>query len=122
MGQSIEFEGYILKDRWFFFDDRIVVLKPRETDLMAYFLQHPNEMLLPSKIEKAIWGLTTTCNTKVWLGQLRRRIEDNPSDPRLLRTIGRGRETAYIFVTDPRKAAALDAVYDGLGRLRRNED
>jgi DNA-binding response OmpR family regulator len=72
-------------------------LRPKESALLALFMRNPGRVLPRKEIMKAVWdtdyvGDTRTLNVHVrWL---RLKIEDDPSEPRLLRTV---RGVGYRF-------------------------
>lgn len=77
-------------------------LRPTEAELLALFLRNPGKTLSRREIMRHVWNTdyvedTRTLNVHVcWL---RRKIEDNPSHPRLLRTV---RGVGYCFVGSSR--------------------
>jgi two-component system KDP operon response regulator KdpE len=70
-------------------DGREVKLTPKEFDLMLYFASHPHRVIPHRTILASVWGSTNTEQPeylRVFLGQLRRKIEPNPAVPRYLLT------------------------------------
>jgi len=68
---------------------RITRLSPKETDLLHYFVTHPNEALAHERILQAVWGPDYGSEVeylRVFVNQLRKKIEPEPSVPRLLLT------------------------------------
>jgi two-component system, OmpR family, KDP operon response regulator KdpE len=66
-----------------------VHLTPKEFELLTYFARHPGRVLTHRAVLGAVWGAEHTEQTeylRVFVGQLRKKIESNPSDPRYLRT------------------------------------
>jgi DNA-binding response OmpR family regulator len=75
-----------------------VFLTPREFGLLRFFICHEGEVLSRDKLLDAVWGyaaspLTRTVDTHI--AKLRKKIEDNPNDPRHILTIHR---VGYKFV------------------------
>lgn len=70
-------------------------VKDRETDLLIYLAQNRGRTVSPSELYEKVWGemsLPSSNNTiTVHILNLRRKLEDDPSDPKLIRTVwGRG--------------------------------
>jgi two-component system KDP operon response regulator KdpE len=66
-----------------------VHLTPKEFELLLYLLQHPGTVLTHRKLLGAIWGGDYTEQTeylRVFIGQLRKKIEADPTDPRYILT------------------------------------
>lgn len=66
-----------------------VHLTPKEYDLMVYLLSHPGKVLTHSTLLTAIWGGESVEQTeylRVFIGQLRKKIETEPSTPRHILT------------------------------------
>jgi two-component system KDP operon response regulator KdpE len=66
-----------------------VRLTPKEYDLMVYFLRHPGKVLTHHSLLGAVWGGNYTEQTeylRVFISQLRRKIEADPADPRHILT------------------------------------
>ncbi len=73
-------------------------LTPREFALLRFFICHEGEVVSRDKLLDAVWGyqgnpLTRTVDTHI--AKLRKKIEDNPADPRHLLTVHR---VGYKFV------------------------
>jgi DNA-binding response OmpR family regulator len=80
-------------------DGQTVDLTPREFGLMRFFICHEGEVLSRDKLLDAVWGyqgspLTRTVDTHI--AKLRKKIEDNPNDPRHIVTVHR---VGYKFVS-----------------------
>jgi two-component system KDP operon response regulator KdpE len=61
-----------------------ILLTPKEYDLLRYFLIHRGKMLTHKQILKEVWGNAHIENMqylRVYVSQLRDKIEPNPSDP-----------------------------------------
>ena len=66
-----------------------VKLTPKEFDLLSYLAEHPNRVITHRTILAAIWGEMSTEQPeylRVFVGQLRKKIERNPADPKYLLT------------------------------------
>jgi two-component system KDP operon response regulator KdpE len=77
------------RDRQVTVDGRVSRLSPKETDLLHFFVTHPNEALPHEKILQAVWGPDYGSEVeylRVFVNQLRKKIEPDPSTPRFLLT------------------------------------
>lgn len=64
---------------------REVKLTPTEYELIKTLAQHRGRVLTHKQLLKAVWGTAFNEDThyiRVYIGQLRRKIEDNPTQPR----------------------------------------
>jgi two-component system KDP operon response regulator KdpE len=64
-------------------------LTPKEFDLLLYLAQHPHRVIPHRSLLAAIWGGNSTEQPeylRVFVGQLRKKIEANPAEPRYLLT------------------------------------
>ncbi len=64
-------------------------LTPKEFDLLVYLSQHPNRVIPHRTLLAAIWGANSTEQPeylRVFIGQLRKKVEADPSEPRYLLT------------------------------------
>jgi two-component system KDP operon response regulator KdpE len=78
------------------FDTRRVIargktfrLTPKEFDLLRYLVAHPNKVLSHRELLQAVWGPDYGDQVdylRVFMNQLRKKIEPNPSDPVFLLT------------------------------------
>lgn len=77
--------------------DRLVVsragaeihLSRKEWDLLAFFARHPDHVLTHRHILREVWGpahLDDTAYLRVYVNQLRQKLEDDPTRPRLIVT------------------------------------
>jgi two-component system KDP operon response regulator KdpE len=69
--------------------DDIVKLTATEYSLLALFVKNAGRVLTHRFVLEQVWGPThaeETQYTRVYVGQLRKKIEDDPSDPKLLLT------------------------------------
>ena len=73
-------------------------LTPKEFGILKFLVSHPNEICSPEDIYRNVWNevpFATEGLIAVHLRHLREKIEEDPSDPRILRSYwGRG----YSFV------------------------
>lgn len=68
---------------------REIRLTPKEFELLLYFVQHPGTVLTHHKLLGAIWGGEYTEQTeylRVFIGQLRKKIEVDPANPKYILT------------------------------------
>lgn len=68
---------------------REVHLTPKEYDLMAYLLRHSGKVLTHRVLLGAVWGGDYTEQTeylRVFIGQLRKKIESDPAKPKYILT------------------------------------
>jgi two-component system KDP operon response regulator KdpE len=66
-----------------------VHLTPKEYDLMVYLMRHPGRVLTHHALLGAVWGGDYTQQTeylRVFIGQLRKKIEADPANPRYILT------------------------------------
>ncbi|PVE24113.1 DNA-binding response regulator [Microvirga sp. KLBC 81] len=66
-----------------------VNLSPKEFDLLAFLARHVGKVVTHRQILTAVWGPAHEHDTqylRVYIGQLRQKIEPNPSDPRFILT------------------------------------
>jgi two-component system KDP operon response regulator KdpE len=64
-------------------------LTPKEFDLLAYMARHPNRVLTHHTLLGAVWGgdyVEQVEYLRVFVGQLRKKIEANPAKPRFILT------------------------------------
>src|SRR5215470_3083918 len=69
--------------------DREARLTPKEFDLLQYMVAHPNVPIPHTKLLQSIWGPDYGDEVeylRVFVNQLRKKIEKNPSTPRYLLT------------------------------------
>jgi DNA-binding response OmpR family regulator len=70
-----------------------VELSPREFDLLAYFLRHPNQVLSREQLLSGVWGYDFDPGTnvvEVYVGYLRRKLAaaDGPAPIQTVRSVG----------------------------------
>ena len=73
----------------------VIDLRGRESDMFFYLLEHRGEIVDTGTLYEAVWGEPTLSsgenNVMVNMLSLRKKLEDDPSSPRLLKTVwGRG--------------------------------
>lgn len=70
-------------------DEKTIHLTPKEYDLLVYFVSHPGKVLTQRTLLGAVWGGNFTGQSeylRVFVGQLRKKIEKDPSEPRYIVT------------------------------------
>ncbi|MFZ0707242.1 MAG: response regulator transcription factor [Candidatus Korobacteraceae bacterium] len=83
-----------------------VRLTPKEFDLLSYLAEHPRRVITHRTLLGAIWGELYTEQPeylRVFVGQLRKKIEINPAEPRYLLT---DRWVGYRFEPGPLEPAS----------------
>jgi DNA-binding response OmpR family regulator len=70
-------------------------IREREMDMLIYFARNRGRVVSPDELYFNVWGekpLSTSSNTvTVHILSLRKKLEDNPSVPKVIRTVwGRG--------------------------------
>jgi two-component system KDP operon response regulator KdpE len=66
-----------------------VRLTPKEFDLFVYMARHPNRVIRHKTLLGAVWGEASEEQPeylRVFMGQLRKKLESDPSNPRYLTT------------------------------------
>ncbi|MCW5686111.1 MAG: response regulator [Pseudolabrys sp.] len=64
-------------------------LTPKEFELLAFLAKHAGRVVTHRQILAAVWGPAHTDDTqylRVYIGQLRQKIEERPDDPRVILT------------------------------------
>jgi len=80
---------------------RELKLTPKEFDLLLYLSQHPHRVVPHRTLLAAVWGANSTEQPeylRVFIGQLRKKIEPDPAEPRYLLT---ERWVGYRFEPGP---------------------
>lgn len=66
-----------------------VKLTPKEFELLSFLAKHAGRVVTHKQILTAVWGPAHTGDTqylRVYIGQLRQKIENDPADPRVILT------------------------------------
>jgi len=66
-----------------------IKLTPKEFELLSFLARHAGRVVTHKQILAAVWGPAHTEDTqylRVYIGQLRQKIEDHPDDPRIVLT------------------------------------
>jgi DNA-binding response OmpR family regulator len=67
-----------------------VLLTPRATVLLAYFMAHPNEVMTRDRLLEAVWGWSFPAGTRsvdTRVAELRRVLEEDTGNPQLITTV-----------------------------------
>lgn len=78
--------------------DKVHHLTPKECRLLAAFMQHPGEVLAREFLMREVWETEFTGDTRtieVHVSWLRGKIEEDSSNPQLIRTV---RGVGYVFL------------------------
>jgi two-component system KDP operon response regulator KdpE len=70
-------------------DGQIVPLTPKEFDLLHYLMTHPGVPVNHSRLLSSVWGPEYASRTeylRTFMRQLRKKLEDDPTEPRYLLT------------------------------------
>jgi len=62
---------------------------PKEFELLSFLAKHPGRVVTHKQILTAVWGPAHTEDTqylRVYIGQLRQKVEEHPDDPRIILT------------------------------------
>ena len=68
---------------------REIKLTPREFELLACLVRHAGKVMTHRQLLTAVWGPAHAQDTqylRVYIGQLRQKIEENPDDPKIILT------------------------------------
>ena len=66
-----------------------IKLTPKEFELLSFLARHAGRVVTHKQILTAVWGPAHTEDTqylRVYVGQLRQKIEEHPDDPRIILT------------------------------------
>ena len=80
----IDFENHRVR-----VNGQVVRLTPKEFELFVYMARHPNRVLRHKTLLGAVWGEASEeqpAYLRVYMGQLRKKLEGDPSNPRYLTT------------------------------------
>jgi two-component system KDP operon response regulator KdpE len=64
-------------------------LTPKEFELLSFLAKNVGRVLTHRQILTAVWGIAHTADTqylRVYIGQLRQKIEDRADDPKIILT------------------------------------
>ena len=97
-GESLNLWGGVVlmpESREVIKNGKAVELKDKEMDMLIYLAKNRGRVVSPGELYEGVWGempLPSSNNTvTVHILNLRRRLEDDPSSPRLVRTVwGKG--------------------------------
>lgn len=89
--QRLEVGDFVVdpESRRIFVVGRELSLTPKEFDLLLYLISNPGRVLTHKDILTAVWGRNSASQVeylRVFVGQLRKKIEQEPHDPRYLKT------------------------------------
>ena len=85
--------GAVLLDRAsqrVFRNGQEVLLTPRATVLLAYFMAHPDEVMTRERLLEAVWGWSFPAGTRsvdTRVAELRRVLEEDTGNPQLITTV-----------------------------------
>jgi two-component system KDP operon response regulator KdpE len=71
---------------------RLIHLTPKEFEMLHYLMIHTGESISPAKLLRAVWGSeygNEFVYIRMFISQLRKKIEDDPLNPRYLLTVPR---------------------------------
>jgi DNA-binding response OmpR family regulator len=77
--------------------NELMHLKPREFDLLAYFLRHPGQVLTRERLLRNVWGYEYAGDTRtvdVHVRWLRGKVEQDAASPTRIQTV---RGVGYVF-------------------------
>ena len=72
-----------------FLNDKLLAFTPKEYDLLRHFMVNRGKMLTHKEILKTVWGTAHADDTtylRVYIGQIREKIEENPTAPVFITT------------------------------------
>ncbi|TCI29332.1 response regulator transcription factor [Exiguobacterium sp. SL-10] len=70
--------------------EELIRLTPKEFDILAYFMRHPNQVLTVEQIYEAVWGedaFEVDNTVMVHITKIREKIEDTPRKPSYIKTV-----------------------------------
>src|ERR1700675_608469 len=87
--------------------DSPISLTPKAFDVLLFLAQNPNRLVTKEELLQAVWGDTFVeeGNLTQYISHLRKALEDNSEDTRLIVTIAR---KGYQFTADVTVAEAAD--------------
>lgn len=94
-----------------FLNDTLIAFTPKEYSLLRYFIVNRGKMLGHREILKEIWGAAHSDDTqylRVFIGQIREKIETDPSQPKIIVTeLGIGYRMQIVEKTDSREQSEM---------------
>jgi two-component system alkaline phosphatase synthesis response regulator PhoP len=92
VSEAIETDGLTIQpaQRRVYVDDRLVQLKPREFDLLAFLAQRPGQVFTRAQLLAQVWGYDYAGDTRtvdVHVRSLRTKLGDSAETPRWLETV-----------------------------------
>jgi DNA-binding response OmpR family regulator len=99
LDESLTYNNLIINitRRDIFIDGQVVLVKPKEYELLLYLARHRGQVLSRNRILNEVWGwdFSGSCRTiDVHVRWLREKIEDDPASPKRIVTI---RGIGYLF-------------------------
>ncbi|MDM7921745.1 MAG: response regulator transcription factor [Pyrinomonadaceae bacterium] len=94
-GRTIDFANLELRQ-----DDTVLPLTLMEIKLLRYLIEHEGTAVSRRTILEDVWGLQEDTDTRAidnFIVRLRKYLEDEPNDPKIVRTV---RGVGYKFTTD----------------------
>lgn len=81
---TLDVDGYLLKKAGI-----RVPIPPREFDLLVFLIKNRGNTMTPEEIYRSVWGnkYGDVSTVAVHVQRLRKRIEENPSDPLFIQTV-----------------------------------
>ncbi|TCI24299.1 response regulator transcription factor [Exiguobacterium sp. SH5S4] len=70
--------------------DTSIRLTPKEFDILAYFMRHPNQVMTVEQIYEAVWGedaFEVDNTVMVHITKIREKIEETPRKPSYIKTV-----------------------------------
>lgn len=71
-------------------EDRLLDLTAKEFDLLLFFMENPGKVFTKKQIYRAVWNdeyAYDDNNIMVHIRRLRKKIEDNPENPKYILTV-----------------------------------
>jgi two-component system KDP operon response regulator KdpE len=79
---------------------RAIHLTPKEFEMLRYLMSHPGELIPREKLLRTVWGTNGEEDfvyLRIYVSQLRKKIEDDPFNPQYIRTVPR---IGYRFIAN----------------------
>lgn len=90
---ELESDGHVVRLR----GEVLSPLPRMEFELLRTLMTHPNRILAPARLQSLVWGPdsgSTENTVAVHVARLRRRLEDDPHKPTMIRTV---RGVGYVL-------------------------